>query len=216
MKLKLFAILCMSMLLIAGCAGKPKIVVCIGDSLTVCGGEGGRYSDWLGEYLPEHKIINKGVNGDTLAGGKARFQRDVLDQKANVVIIGLGANDYWRKNRTIEELQTDLSDMVKRAQAENIKVVIISCFVSGDHEQKEDIESGSSKIDFGEAIGYMEFQVSEKYSCCYVPNMQVDIKPNGTEPYWGDKNHPNKSGNELIAKRILPELKKALKKAANK
>jgi lysophospholipase L1-like esterase len=213
---QIFTLLCLAMLLLSGCTSKPKTVVCIGDSLTACGGKDGRYSDWLGKYLPEHKIINKGINGDTLAGGRGRFQRDVLDINPNVVIIGLGANDFWRKKRTIEELQTDLTDMVKRAKAENIEVVIISCFVSRDYKQKENIEFDSSKFDFAEAIGHMQYQVSKKYSCCYVPNMQIDIKPNGTAPYWDDRNHPNKLGNELIAKRILPELKKAIKRAGGK
>ena len=27
-------------------------IVCIGDSLTACGGEGGRYTNWLAEWLP--------------------------------------------------------------------------------------------------------------------------------------------------------------------
>ena len=56
----------------------------------------------------------------------------------------------------------------------------------------------------------------KRYDCFYVPNMQIDIKPNWTIPYWDDKNHPNELGNEFVAKRILPELKRALKKAGKK
>ena len=34
-------------------------VICFGDSLTSCGGEGGRYSDILQDRFPGHEILNK-------------------------------------------------------------------------------------------------------------------------------------------------------------
>ena len=200
------------MFLIAGCRSNPKTIVCIGDSLTACGGKDGKYSDWLSKFLPKHKIINKGINGDTLAGGKIRFKRDVLDNKPDVVVIELGANDFWQKKRTIKELEADLTHMVLLAKGECVEVVIASCFGKRDYHKEKKVEFNNAKFDFAEAIGHMEQQICKKYDCYYVPNMQIDIKPNGKIPYWGDNNHPNKIGNEFVAKRILPELKKALKK----
>jgi hypothetical protein len=42
---------------------KPaKTIVCIGDSLTACGGLGGKYTDYLKQLLPRHSIINKGIS----------------------------------------------------------------------------------------------------------------------------------------------------------
>ena len=212
----IFAVNCIAMLLLPGCTSKPMTIVCIGDSLTVCGGKDGRYTDWLSEFLPKHKIVNKGINGDILAGGRARFQSDVLDLTPDIVIIELGANDFWQQKRTIEELQTDLADMVKRAKEANIEVVIASCFGQREYQDEKSVEFDNSRYDFAKAIGQMEQVVCKQYDCYYVPNMQIDIKPNGTIPYWGDNNHPNKTGNELVAKRILPELKKAIKRAGNK
>ena len=199
---------------VSGCGhGKPRTIVCLGDSLTACGGDGGRYSDWLAKHLPADTFINKGVNGDTLAGGRARFERDVLDLHADVVIITLGANDYWRQDRSINALKADLSWMVQRARTAGMEVVIASCFgrPSGWEPEPEQPQDEDKKGQFAVAIGRMERHVSRRYGCFHVPNMQVDIKPNGREPYWSDQNHPNKRGNELVAKRILPELLKALK-----
>ena len=194
-----------------GCSPEPQqTIVCFGDSLTVCGGKGGKYSDWLSISLPQHIFINKGVAGDTLARGRKRFQRSVLASNPDVVIIELGANDFWQKKRTIEQLQADLTDMVQRAKTENIEVVIASCFGNRDYEKEEALEFSSKSSDFAQAIADMEQEVCKEFDCFYVPNMQVDIKPNGTHPYWEDMNHPNKAGNEFVAKRILPELKRAL------
>ena len=205
-------IICITMVFLTGCcSNKSKVIVCIGDSLTACGGDNGKYSDWLSQSLPQHQIINKGINGDTLAGGRARFDRDVLELKPDVVVIELGANDFWRQERGIEQLQDDLVDMVKRAKTANIEVVIASCFGQREYQDEKTVEFDNSRYNFASAIGQMEQDTCKKYGCYYVPNMQIDIKPNETQPYWDDTNHPNKLGNEFVAKRIMVELKKALK-----
>jgi lysophospholipase L1-like esterase len=184
--------------------------------LTVCGEPGGRYSDWLAKWLPNDVIINKGVNRDTLAGGRARFEQDILALKPDVVIIELGAADFWQMKRDIPQLKADLEDMVARAKQAGIKVVIASCFGRRDYLTEEKVEFDPVRYGFADRIWQMEEEICKKYGCFYVPNMQVDIKPNGKEPYWADKLHPNKEGNKFVAKRILAELKKALKACAKK
>lgn len=200
-----------------GCRDKSdgKTIVCIGDSLTVCGGLGGRYSDWLAAWLPNENIINMGINGDTLDKGRLRFQQDVLELNPDIVIIELGANDFWRMSRDISELKADLEDMVKRAKQLNIEVVIASCFGGRDYSTEGKVEFGPERYGYASAIAATEEEICGKYNCFYVPNMQVDIK-NDHPRYWADKNHPNKDGNKYVAKRILTELKKAINSAKRK
>ena len=199
-----------AVLLFAGC--RKRTIVCIGDSLTVCGGDEGRYTDYLTKWLSSDIVVNKGVNGDTLAGGRDRFERDVLSLGADVVVIELGANDFWQKKRPIEELKADLEDMVIRAKKAGIEVVIASCFGGRDFEKEPKIEFGRDRFDFGAAIAEMEAEIVAEYGCFYVPNMQIDIKPNGKVPYWRDDNHPSAVGNEFVARRILEQIEKALAK----
>jgi len=191
---------------------KLQTIVCIGDSLTACGAPDGRYTDHLANWLKKHTVINKSINGDTLAGGRKRFEKDVIENSPDIVIIALGANDFWQKTRSIEALKTDLEDMVKRAKEINAKVIIASCFGDRKFESELLVEFSSEKFDWADTIAKMEKEIVEQYNCYYVPNMQIDIKPNGTPPYWADNNHPNKSGNEFVAKRILKPLKKAIRK----
>ena len=91
-----------------GGIGATKIVA-LGDSLTV--GETGfsvaepvvSYPKCLGvlaeEYLRERgsdvnvEVLNRGVNGDLTSGMLERFSRDVVDEKADYVIILGGTND---------------------------------------------------------------------------------------------------------------------------
>jgi len=196
-----------------GCAKhKPRKVVCIGDSLTVCGQTDGRYTDYLAKWLPNETIINKGISGNTLADGRQRFQADVLSLNPDVVVIELGANDFLQMKRSVEQLKADLEDMVKRSKDSGAEVVIASCFGNRDDKEMAQSRFDKASLDFAKAIAVMELEIVEKYNCFYVPNMQEDIKPNGIWPYWEDYHHPNKQGNEFVAKRILTELKKALAK----
>lgn len=70
-------------------------IVCIGDSLTQ--GYGVRRTEnWVAllNEKNENNFINKGINGDTTGGMLSRFQRDVIDEKPQYVIIMGGANDF--------------------------------------------------------------------------------------------------------------------------
>ena len=205
-----------AILSLCGCADSEPtgIVVCLGDSLTVCGGPGGQYVDWLKQAFPDVMFFNQGINGDTLEGGRRRFERDVLQAGADVVIIELGANDFLQATRPISNLRDDLEDMVRRAKNANIEVVIASCFGPGEHTDQELQLYGVDKGTLADAIWQMEQAIAKQYDCFYVPNMQDDIKPNGADGYWADSNHPNKAGNQFVAQRIAPALRKALNRAS--
>lgn len=201
-------------LLLTGCitVKPPMRVICIGDSLTACGGPGGHYTDYLAAWFPECEVINRGIGGDTLARGRARYQRDVLDLYPDIVVIELGANDFWKATRPLNELAADLEYMVKAARQTGAQVVIASCF--------GDVESGDPSPEFQEdvharyaqGIARFERDICTRYGCFYVPNMQLDIKPVKNYPQdWDDTHHPNKTGNEKVARRIYPELKKAVR-----
>ncbi len=203
-----------SSLIISGSAASAQPaprVVCIGDSLTACGGPSGRYTDYLTVWRPDLEIINKGIGGNTLAAGRKRYGQDVLALSPNVVVIELGANDFWKASRPIEELAADLEYMVSTARQAGAQVVIASCFgdvETGDPspEFRDDIHSR-----YARGIAQFEKNIAARYGCFYVPNMQADIKPVSEHPqFWSKDRHPNKAGNELVARRILSGLEKAL------
>jgi len=185
-------------------------LVCFGDSLTSCGGKDGRYSDWLAVKLPHIRVVNAGISGDTLEEGRHRFKKDVLRYRPEVVLIAMGANDFWRDKRTVSELQSYLEEMVTAAQARKAKVIIVSCFGDRCFWDETCIEFAFSRFGFAAKIAEMERAVCHKYGCTYVPNMQIDVKPNRLPPYWDSTDHPNKKGNEQIALLLLPAIATAL------
>ena len=210
----LFFSLAYNLLDISSCFRKePRVIVCFGDSLATCGGSDGKYTDHLQQLLPRHSIINRGVSGDTLAGGRKRLKENVLKLRPDIVVIELGSNDYWNMERSINDLKEDFEYIVKQCADRTIKVVIVSCF--GDKLRTKVKEAGESqeRAEYALEIAKMETGIVKKYNCFYVSNLQVDIKPNTKSKFWTDNNHPNKLGNKLVAKRILKTLKKALTKS---
>ena len=69
-------------------------IICFGDSLTSCGGPGGRYSDILQQRFPAHEFINKGSGGETFVDAVARVDDDVIALQPGLVVIEFGANDH--------------------------------------------------------------------------------------------------------------------------
>ncbi|MBO5762679.1 MAG: hypothetical protein J6R85_02310 [Lentisphaeria bacterium] len=192
---------------------EEKRIVCFGDSLTSCGGKGGKYSDMLQKSLPAYKFINSGKGGDTIGGGLARLEEAVLKHRAQYLVIGLGANDYWRRKRTLNDLKKDYDTILSRCAAAGMKIVIISCF--GNDKLPPD-----TRIDFDKAgiplehyavgIATFERELAKKYHAEYVPDMQCSITPKGRKDLWSDSNHPNAAGNRIVADTILPALQKIL------
>jgi acyl-CoA thioesterase I len=108
-------------------AGKPRIVF-LGDSLTAGLGLSAEqaYPSLLQQRLDgeglSYEVINAGVSGDTSAGGLSRLDW-ALGGEVRVLVVALGANDGLRGLPT-EQLKRNLSDIVRRAQARHITVVL--------------------------------------------------------------------------------------------
>lgn len=187
------------------------VLVCIGDSLTSCGGPGGHYCDALTRLMPDVRIVDAGIGGDTLDGGRARFSRDVLRHHPKVVVIELGANDFWRAERPASEMAADLEFMITSAQAQGAAVVVAGCFGGRDFWQEVCTEFEVYRFPLAAEIAAMESRLCRQYHCLYIPNIQVDVKPNRLPPYWDETDHPNSLGNVQVALRMLPVLRQALK-----
>ena len=190
-----------------------KNIICFGDSLTSCGGKNGRYSDMLQKSLPAYKFINSGKGGDTIGGGLARLETAVLRHRARYLIIGLGANDYWRRQRSLNVLKKDYDTILCRCRAAGMKFVIISCFGNEKLPEGEIVEfdkAGIPHAHYAAGLAIIERELAKKYQAEYVPDMQCGITPKGRRDLWSDSNHPNAAGNRIVADTILPKLRKIL------
>jgi acyl-CoA synthetase (AMP-forming)/AMP-acid ligase II/lysophospholipase L1-like esterase len=185
--------------------GKSMKIVCFGDSLTSCGGPGGRYSDILQDRFPSLRIINRGIGGQTLVDAKERLASDVLAEKPDAVLLEYGANDWWRDERPPAAWAADLAEIIEQIQAIGAKVAVLGVFGSYRDPVSGELREKVYGIDErARAYRDLERALAERYGCPYVANIQQDIIDDRC--CWGDGNHPNEHGNRRVADQIAPIL----------
>jgi acyl-CoA thioesterase-1 len=104
-------------------------VVAFGDSLTAGYGLSSEesYTTLLQRKLDEnnyrYRVVNAGVSGDTTAGGARRIDWALQSGNVKVLILELGGNDGLR-GLPVAEMRKNLSQIIERAQAKNVKVIL--------------------------------------------------------------------------------------------
>ena len=168
-------------------------IVCFGDSLTAgFGAETGNDYPSVLRSKVDLPVINTGVSGDTTGDALARLETDVLQHNPRVVIITLGANDFFHgmaKEETLKNMGTILS----RIQARGAMVVwaAVKMGLMGDKYQD----------DFK--------KLARQKHILLIPNILQGIL---FDPrYKFDQIHPNSEGYKLMAERIYQKIKPLLK-----
>ncbi len=179
-------------------------VVCFGDSLTACGGEGGRFSDILQDRFPAHVFLNKGVGGESFVEARRRLRTDVLDEYPQVVLIELGANDWWRNERPVSAWAADLDYCITQIQRQGACAVVLGVFGMCRDAHGQLVEKTGGTDERGLAWRQQEAAIAARHGCAYVANIQERIC--GDRRCWTDGNHPNEYGNRCVADAIEPVL----------
>jgi lysophospholipase L1-like esterase len=114
-------------------AGKPVKIVALGSSSTFGAGATSaaasypsRLADELAWRLPGHDItvINRGVNGDEAADMLARLDKDVIDEKPDLVLWQAGTNSVLRDKAVLPH-GTLLHEGLSRLKASGADIVLI-------------------------------------------------------------------------------------------
>lgn len=99
-------------------------VLALGDSLTAgVGAQPGE--DWpslLAEMTPWN-VVNAGISGNTSAQGLARLPELLEVHAPSLVIIGLGGNDFLRR-QSADATQDNLAQAIRLSQASGAQVVL--------------------------------------------------------------------------------------------
>ncbi len=130
----------------ASLQGVHKIAV-LGDSITQFG-EGPTGYVWLFRhflnnlYPSQHiEVNNVGISGNKSTDMIARFQKDVMDMKPDMLTISVGVNDVWHgfydnhpmgdgpRAVPLEEYRKLVEKMVTQAEKQGIRVVMLSTTV---------------------------------------------------------------------------------------
>lgn len=121
-------------------AAAEPVIVAFGDSTTAPRGKTVVYATLLGEELTcdggEVKVVNAGIGGNTTADAKARWERDVLAHRPDVVIMQFGINDsavdVWKNPPAtaprvpLEDFRAHLREMLRGARKGGARVVLMT------------------------------------------------------------------------------------------
>jgi acyl-CoA thioesterase-1 len=168
---------------------EPFTIVVLGDSLSVSPSLDESFPAVLQSKVaaiaPGSTVINAGVAGDTTLRGLRRFDA-AIQSHPDVLVLELGANDGLT-NVPIDMLEQNLSDMIERARAQGIQVLLCGMETPPLHG-----------FDYSVAFHDVFTRLAQKYSLPLVPFL-LDGVVLDPDLNLADGIHPNAEGARRIA-----------------
>jgi acyl-CoA thioesterase-1 len=114
-------------------SGERLKIVALGSSSTAGAGASAKRHDYpsrlAAELLRRYpgneiEVVNRGVNGEEAEQMLARLQRDVIDERPDLVVWQVGTNALLR-GTPIEKVESAVEQGIERLRADNIDVVVM-------------------------------------------------------------------------------------------
>ncbi|HEY7289377.1 MAG TPA: SGNH/GDSL hydrolase family protein [Vicinamibacterales bacterium] len=198
------------------------IIVALGDSTTAgtpgflspleappdgAGDKESQYAYWLAKAHPEWRVLNRGVNGERSDQIRARFERDVLSARADVVVVIAGVNDVYQ-GRTPDGVQRELEAMYDASRSAHIPVVAgtIVPFNTATPDQNARMRAVNDWIR----------RYAEQHRDVIWCDTRAAVARSGAPDLLAsspDELHPSPQGYRLMAAALEPAIETALTKA---
>jgi len=197
------ALIYLTVIACANAASREPLVIFLGDSLTA--GRGLPADSAFPALVAEMSrgkgrplsFVNAGVSGDTTSGGLDRLGW-LLEQKPDLVVVGLGVNDAFR-GQPVDRIEANLRAIVTRARSAGARVLLLGMRIPTNY--------GPEYTDAFAAI-YPRVAKSEKVTL--MPFL-LDGVGGHPELNLDDGIHPNRAGQQVVATNVLPFIDRALK-----
>lgn len=181
------------------------VLLAFGDSLTEGYGleKSNSFPALLQKRLDEkghrYHVVNAGISGDTTAGGLNRLDTALKNNKVEIMILELGANDMLR-GKDLRDTRQNLATMIEKAQAQKIAVVLAGM---------------EAPTNFGEDY-QREFHnifpdLAKQYKVTLIPFLLADVAGKA-ELNQGDGLHPNTKGTPIVVENVWRAVEPLLKK----
>lgn len=146
----------------------------------------------------KYTVINSGISGETTAGGKNRINW-VLNQKPDVFVLELGANDGLR-GLPLQETRNNLQFMIDVLQKKYPDCKIVLAGMQIPPNMGQDYTTGFKNI-FPE--------LAQKNNISLIPFLLENVG-GVPELNQADGIHPTKKGHQILAKNVWDVLKNIL------
>ena len=188
-------------------AAKDPLILVLGDSLSAEYGLA-RGQGWvallqqrLEKNLPQARVVNASVSGDTSAGGRARLPGLLTRHQPTVVVIELGANDALR-GLPLQSTQANLQAMVQASQAAGAKVLLLGMQVPPNY--------GSA---YGRDFAAVFSAVARQNTTALLPFLLAGIAdaPDPLAWFQSDRIHPTAKAHPRMLDNVWPHLQPLLR-----
>ena len=195
-------------------------VVCLGDSTTY-GYMISRKKVWpsilnnkFAEDSKEINIINKGINGDTTSGMIARFERDCLNENADLLILMGGVNDIFMF-QNIDKIKDNIKLIVETSNKNNVDIILFTPipFIKEIFTFFEADNLDGFENTLKEYVSWInEYTKENNIKSIDVYNMFMNniFKSNKYEDIYFDGVHLSENGHNIFALELYKELGKYL------
>jgi len=200
---------------------KKKKVVFFGDSITQMGAGNGGYIRLMEDIIKsenksdEFELVGAGISGNKVTDLYLRLEKDVLSKRPDIVVIYVGINDVWHKRLagtgTDYVKFTEFYDViVKKLQAEKIKVIVCTPSVIGERKDNSNEQDGELNMYSNWLRNYAK---TNQLICVDLrtdfQNYLIANNPSNEEKglLTSDRVHLNAKGNLFVAQTIWKELK---------
>jgi acyl-CoA thioesterase I len=186
-------------------AQEQKTIVFFGTSLTAGLGvqPGQSFPGVIQRKLQEagykYRVVNAGLSGETSAGGLSRIDWILKNNKVDIFVLELGANDGLR-GLDIDKTRKNLSEIIDkvRAQAPEAKILLAGMQVPPNMGQ-----------DYSIRFRQIFVELANKQNAILIPFLLEGVggNPKLNQP---DGIHPNVEGHKIMAENVWKELKPLL------
>lgn len=183
-------------------ARDERLVIFLGDSLTAGYGLAAdqAFPSLVGEALHQAgrkvRVVNAGVSGDTTSGALDRLDW-LLNQKPDVLVVGLGSNDAFR-GQPVARIEANLREIVQRGTRAGARIVVLGMRVPTNYGP-----------DYTEAFHEVYARVAKSEKALLMPFLLEGVGGR-TGLNLDDGIHPNVEGQKIVAAGVLPYVEKAL------
>ena len=197
---RLIVLLCLLALPISGSA---QTLLVMGDSLSAAYGipvERGWVAllqKQMDKAQIDATVVNASITGETTGGGLARFDQILQQNKPEVVILELGANDGLR-GFSVKRMRTNLGWMVQKSQAMGAKVLLLGMRIPPNYGKR-----------YTEQFYQVYAGLADQYKLVRVPFFLEGVGGN-SELMQRDGLHPNAKAQPIIMERVWAELQSLL------
>jgi lysophospholipase L1-like esterase len=213
-------------------------IICFGDSTTAPRAGVVTYCDTLKETFasqPKIVVINKGVPGNTTAAARLRFQKDVLENHPDLVLIGFGINDssvdVWHKppeNKprvALEEYRNNLRYFVQALKAARAQAVLLTFNPMTWSPKLKDLygkppydAASADGLNIGRGEYLAAIRATAKEEQVELLDVDAAFRAYSAQPgkelshLLQDGIHPNSLGHQLVTGLVKPVVLSALKR----